>query len=177
MPTGRDGPPTPAEVAAAFARKVARDAPDACWLWTGTILDSGYGQAWDGARKQRAHRLAWVLAHGEIPPGKLVCHHCDTPACANPAHLFLGTNADNRADAVAKGRAHGPKRWPHNSRSKLTDPKDVAAILADARAHATIALDYKVSQTTISKLKRDHETLVRRHNHTQERHDHGTSEG
>lgn len=99
---------------------------------------------------QRAHRLAWSFANGPIPDGMCVCHRCDNPPCCNPAHLFLGTEADNRADKMAKGRARGP------GPRKLTDQATIAAIVSDRRAHRSIAGDYGVSQTLISKIKRRH---------------------
>jgi hypothetical protein len=52
----------------------------------------------------RVPRFVWMLRSGQIEPGKLVCHKCDTPPCCNPMHLFLGTNQENIIDAVKKGR-------------------------------------------------------------------------
>jgi len=84
-----------------------------CIEWTGVVDRRGYGRIKASPGKQvKTHRLAWTLANGPIPEGMFVCHHCDNPPCAQTdptegypdGHLFLGTDADNHADMLAKGR-------------------------------------------------------------------------
>lgn len=80
-----------------------------CIEYNGYCLPSGYGVLGlsRGARDY-AHRLAYRLFVGPIPRGMYVCHHCDNPRCINPAHLFVGTAADNHLDCETKGRAKLP---------------------------------------------------------------------
>lgn len=81
-----------------------------CWLWTASVSGGGYGQFIAHGKLIVASRYSWEIHYGIIPDGMLVCHHCDTPSCVNPSHLFLGTELDNKRDMKEKGRsAHGER--------------------------------------------------------------------
>lgn len=84
------------------------DNPNSCWLWQGKPNPFGYGYFnWDGKHKttcKLAHRAAYELWRGAIPKGLCVLHTCDTPACVNPLHLWLGTRQENNHDRDAKNR-------------------------------------------------------------------------
>ena len=75
-----------------------------CWLWTGGKLSDGYGHLCVHNRRVLAHRLSWEVWVGPIPADLCVLHRCDTPACFNPEHLWLGTRSENNRDMLAKGR-------------------------------------------------------------------------
>jgi hypothetical protein len=146
----------------AFLSRVEFEPNTGCWLWSGAPGAGGYGVIWFGGRYQKAHRVSWALHHGEMPPRHVkVCHRCDTPACVNPAHLWLGTQAENIADMVAKGRQRTvPRFGSANPRAALTED-DVWAIRHMLRwrrwSQGAIARSYGVSVMTLSRIA-NHQT-------------------
>lgn len=125
-----------------------------CWRWTGTIGSCLYGSFGLTEQKgiyiiSRAHRVSWTLAYGCIPQGICVCHHCDTPLCVKPAHLFLGADTDNVADRDGKGRQ---TKGEHVHSAKLTS-EDVIEIRQRYAAgnikQSDLAFEYSVDTSTI----------------------------
>lgn len=130
---------------------------DECWIWGGEIDAHGYGRITAGSKKDGtrknflAHRVAYFIANGSLDSSVKVCHRCDTPACVNYKHLFIGTQAENVADMVGKGRhQHGSA----NGMAKLDDSK-VLEILRRTRAGETkaeVSRSIGISRSAISMI-------------------------
>ena len=89
-----------------------------CWFWLGHRSDEGYGMCRCVAGYAYAHRVFFAAYKGPLVAGMHVLHKCDTPACVNPDHLFLGTHIQNMADQKRKNRhAFGEQ----NAHASLTD--------------------------------------------------------
>ena len=93
-----------------FWVKVIGGDVDTCWVWIGAIDRDGYG-VFTPVRGQglyKAHRLAYEILRGHIPPGLVIDHLCRNRACVNPWHLEPVTIRENnlRAAAYANSRTH-----------------------------------------------------------------------
>lgn len=126
-----------------------------CWLWTALTNSDGYGRMRVGGRPLLAHRISWKIHNGPIPAGMCILHRCDTPACVNPAHLFLGTQLDNIRDRDAKKR-HVSTPGEQHGRAKLTEAQVLAirAEYATGAKQASLAERFCMSVPTISKIVR-----------------------
>jgi len=154
--------PKPADVR--FHKSYVKDKSSGCWLWAGSLRGNGYGRIKVNGRAVVASRYSWELHYGPIPDGLLICHTCDKPSCVNPEHLFVGTQKDNMADCIRKGRFVNNSSNPmfqknigrpgeENIFAKLNSGQ-VVKILADTRKYVEIAADYNTTPENISFIKR-----------------------
>lgn len=130
-----------------FWEKVDIRGEDECWLWMASLHKDGYGNF----RGSLAHIVSWKITNGDIPKGMYVCHKCDNRACANPKHLFLGTQLDNMRDMILKGRGYDHS-GENNPKAKLRE-KDVLEIYRlhnSGFSNADIARNYGVTKTAIN---------------------------
>lgn len=128
-----------------FNRHVLRKKGNACWDWCGTLLD-GRGRLSFEKKQIQAHRAAWMIYRGMIPPKMYVCHTCDNKICTNPRHLFLGTAKENSIDAARKGRQH-------RSVLSIRNVLSIKRMLNNGRTGVYIAKKYGISTNTVSDIK------------------------
>jgi HNH endonuclease len=121
-----------------------------CWQWRGANKANGYGAfSLDGVPMQ-AHRASYILFVGRIDDGLDVCHSCDNRSCVNPDHLFLGTRAENMADASLKGRMRN-RRGQH---LKELQVQEIRRRLGCGERIASVSRSTGVSHSIISNIKR-----------------------
>lgn len=129
------------------------DTSDDCWVWIGAKQDLGYGIIEDDAGvTRRATHVAWEVTYGSIPDGMRLLHRCDNPPCVRPDHLFLGTQADNVDDMIAKGRnQHGETA----AIAKLTEANVIEIrrrVATGTETRGQIAADFGICVGTISDI-------------------------
>lgn len=121
-----------------------------CLLFGNKWEKNGYGRLGYKNKHVGAHRLMWLAVNGPIPEGMHVCHKCDTRACINPDHLFLGTHIENFADMVRKGRQMSGTK---NRGAKLTE-EQVRYVAASNKNGAELARELGVNKSTTCRIKK-----------------------
>jgi hypothetical protein len=121
-----------------------------CLVWTGSCHP--YGAIHFNHKGQRywpqAHVVAWELANNiSVPANLFVLHSCDNPPCVLPAHLRLGSAAENTQDMMERNRSPVGEQ---SKNAKLTE-KDVRIIrsLVGVVSYAVIAKSFGVSRTQV----------------------------
>ncbi len=136
-----------------FWERVAITADDTrCWLWLAKTNINDYGCIDVDGERWGTHQYSWFLATGQR--SKLcVLHHCDTPRCVNPKHLFEGTNADNVADMMAKGRH---PRGEQCSYATLTNNEvlNIKRLLRDGMRVGEVARQVNIDRRHVTAIKR-----------------------
>jgi DNA-binding XRE family transcriptional regulator len=140
--------PDGASVADRFWRYVTPGDPDACWDWRGATNEKGYGILAVNRRSELAHRVSYVLNVGELSDDLGALHSCDRPPCCNPTHLWAGTDAQNRADCVAKGRTDRGESHP-SARLTATAVHEIRRRYAEWASIAELAAAFGVSDQAI----------------------------
>lgn len=141
--------PDPRSVMERFSDSYIPEPNSGCWLWDHASHNQhGHGKMWIKRRGISAHRLSWELHRGAIPAGIQVCHKCDTPACVNPDHLFLGDQKDNQEDMVRKGRSAKGERQ-HLAKMTADGVIEVRRLYAEGLSKAHISRVFDVSESCI----------------------------
>lgn len=88
-----------------------------CWIWQG-FKRLGYGIKVINHKHMGVHRLvAYLWWRTDIKNPKIwVLHKCDTPACCNPRHLYIGTPKDNSRDRDKRKRL----KWLYGEKNPQT---------------------------------------------------------
>ena len=83
-----------------FWEKVATAPALECWEWQ-AALSHGYGVFSIDRKRKQAHRVAYELMIGPIPPLLVLDHLCHNSRCVNPYHLDPVPLAVNSARSLA----------------------------------------------------------------------------
>jgi hypothetical protein len=155
-----------------FFKRFERDPKTKCWQWTGAVNAKGYGiiagelngrRYVPAGQNMLAHRVSWIIHHGDIPEsdsahGMVVMHACDNPTCVNPEHLRLGTQAENVAD-MDKKRRHvvgefQQRKGVEHFRSAFKDQADIDLICSTQGQTKELAERFGVDVSTIKRIRR-----------------------
>lgn len=145
------------EIEERFWAKVKGGPAESCWDWQASLNTSGYGRfkiaSW---QVRHANRVAWAIANRQEPGDLVVRHTCDRPICCNPAHLLIGTVADNSRDMVERGRSGGrDQQGVKNGAAQLTLAQvgEIVTAFRRGEQNVVIATRYPVGHSLISRIR------------------------
>lgn len=139
-----------------FWPKVQKGKPDECWMWQAATDKDGYGIfGYEGRSGAKAHRVAYELTHGPIEKNVMVLHHCDTPGCVNPAHLYAGDAYQNMLDKHERGRARYARGEATNhSKLKARQVRHIRHLFEHGMSMRELSRRYGVQTSNIGLIVR-----------------------
>jgi excisionase family DNA binding protein len=134
-----------------FFEKVEKS--NTCWLWQGSLSESGYGSFRYKGIWMRAHRASYLMFVGNIPKDILVLHSCDIRNCVRPDHLHLGTPQDNMNERSERNRFI-PKKGEDHPCSKISndDVKEIVKLREKKIPAKQIAREFNISPEYVYQL-------------------------
>ena len=144
-----------------FWSRVDRRGQRECWVWHGHYTEKGYGEMRvkgemhrGRGRLHRAHRISYVLEHGDFFPLPELCvlHRCDNPPCVNPSHLVLGTVHDNVRDRDRKNRTARGSRQGYSELTEAMARDVVAQYRLGLETYRELAQRYPASPRMIREI-------------------------
>jgi hypothetical protein len=144
-----------AETVASFLSLVDIRGVYECWPWKGGMKSKTdpkqmYGLFMFEGKQRNAHRVAYILTHGDPGPDLDVCHRCDNPICCNPVHLYAGTEQENMREAHMKLRHSRSAFTPEQVREIR---RRIAEVNGRRGINKELAREYGVSDVLIAGIK------------------------
>jgi len=143
---GHHSPKLPLEQV--FWARVPKLSPEECWIWQGAVTSGGYGNIRNEYKSLSAHRVAYELHYGTIPPELVVRHKCDVKLCCNPFHLEIGSHKDNSEDMVRRGRS---AKGASSGTAKIasSDILEILRLYNSGLTQKQLALRFGISRSNI----------------------------
>jgi hypothetical protein len=119
-----------------------------CRDWPWSTSPKGYGQLSNGGRLALVSHLVLEATGRPRPAGQTALHSCDRPVCAAPWHLRWGTQRENTADMMSRGRQVAPTGLA-NGKAVLSDEqaREIRRRFQAGETSTSLAQEYGINRS------------------------------